>query len=109
MHECVCVCALSLMTQMTFLTPVSTDPSATLCHRSLNARSGSVEKPQCEINPFPPQPASIRWAAPLTDSAFSPIYLQADWFSTSLWGLNGELGISSVTRAPTATKEHNGS
>ncbi|XP_076006090.1 TAP binding protein (tapasin), tandem duplicate 1 [Genypterus blacodes] len=84
-----------------------TDPSATLCHRSLNARSGAVKKPQCEINPFPPQPATIQWAAALTDSGISPIYLQADWFSASVQGLNGELGTSIVTRAPSETKEHN--
>ncbi|KAM6903248.1 TAP binding protein (tapasin), tandem duplicate 1 [Lycodopsis pacificus] len=82
------------------------DPAATLCHRSLNPPRGSVEKPQCEINPFLPQPSTLKWVAPLTDSASSPINLQADWFSTALQGLNGELAISTITRAPTATKEH---
>ncbi|XP_068566935.1 TAP binding protein (tapasin), tandem duplicate 1 [Cebidichthys violaceus] len=83
------------------------DPAATLCHRSLNPPRGSVEKPQCEINPFLPQPSTLKWVAPLTDSASSPIYLQADWFSTSFQGLNRQLAISAITRAPTATKEHN--
>nr|AEE65411.1 tapasin precursor [Dicentrarchus labrax] len=84
-----------------------TDPAGTFCHPSLNPPRGSVKKPQCEINPFLPQPSSLKWVAPLTDSALSPIYLQADWFSTSHQGLNKELTISSITRAPTATKEHN--
>ncbi|KAF7651616.1 hypothetical protein LDENG_00108380 [Lucifuga dentata] len=84
-----------------------TDPAATLCHRSLNARRGSVKKPHCEMNPFLPQPATIQWAAALTDSAFSPIYLQADWFSSALQGLNKQLTISAIMRAPTATKEQN--
>uniref|UniRef100_A0AAQ4S6P7 Ig-like domain-containing protein n=1 Tax=Gasterosteus aculeatus aculeatus TaxID=481459 RepID=A0AAQ4S6P7_GASAC len=82
-----------------------TDPAGTLCHRSLNPPRGSVEKPQCEINPFLPQPSTLKWASPLTDSASSPIYLQADWFSTALKGLNGQLAVSTITRAPTATKE----
>nr|XP_040043846.1 tapasin-like isoform X2 [Gasterosteus aculeatus aculeatus] len=85
-----------------------TDPAGTLCHRSLNPPRGSVEKPQCEINPFLPQPSTLKWASPLTDSASSPIYLQADWFSTALQGLNGQLAVSTITRAPTATKEHRG-
>uniref|UniRef100_A0AAQ4Q5X5 Ig-like domain-containing protein n=1 Tax=Gasterosteus aculeatus aculeatus TaxID=481459 RepID=A0AAQ4Q5X5_GASAC len=53
-----------------------TDPAGTLCHRSLNPPRGSVEKPQCEINPFLPQPSTLKWASPLTDSASSPIYLR---------------------------------
>lgn len=84
-----------------------TDPAATLCHRSLNPPRGSVKKPQCEINPFLPQPCTLKWVAPLTDSAISPIYLQADWFSTAIHGLNRQLGISNIIRAPTATAEHN--
>ncbi|XP_031151419.1 TAP binding protein (tapasin), tandem duplicate 1 [Sander lucioperca] len=84
-----------------------TDPAATLCQRSLNPPRGSVQKPQCEINPFLPQPSTLKWVAPLTDSALSPTYLQADWFSTALQGLNEELAISTIMRAPTATKEHN--
>ncbi|XP_062414308.1 tapasin-like [Pungitius pungitius] len=83
-----------------------TDPAGTLCHRSLNPPRGSVEKPQCEINPFLPQPSTLKWASPLTDSASSPIYLQAHWFSTAIQGLNGQLAVSTITRAPTATKEH---
>uniref|UniRef100_A0A3Q3J3N6 Ig-like domain-containing protein n=1 Tax=Monopterus albus TaxID=43700 RepID=A0A3Q3J3N6_MONAL len=83
-----------------------TDPAATLCHHSLNPPRGSIKKPQCEINPFLPQPSTLKWVAPLTDSALSPIYLQADWFSTALQGLDQQLGISSITRAPSGTKEH---
>ncbi|KAM9386380.1 TAP binding protein (tapasin), tandem duplicate 1 [Pholidichthys leucotaenia] len=84
-----------------------TDPAATLCHRSLNPPRGSVKKPQCEINPFLPQPATLNWVSSLTESALSPRYLEADWFSVSLQGLNEELGISTITRAPTGTKDHN--
>lgn len=83
-----------------------TDPSATLCHRSLTPPSGSVEKPRCEIIPFLPHLSALKWVAPLTDSASSPIYLQADWFSTSLQGLDGQLAVSTITRAATATTEH---
>ncbi|XP_033492027.1 tapasin [Epinephelus lanceolatus] len=84
-----------------------TDPAATLCHRCLNPPRGSVKKPQCEINPFLPQPSTLKWVAPLTASALSPMYLQAVWFSTAVQGLNKELSVSSIMRAPTATKEHN--
>lgn len=84
-----------------------TDPAGTLCHRSMNPPKGSIEKPLCEINPFLPQPSTLKWVAPLTDSAFSPMYLQADWFSTAHQGLNEQLTMSTITRAPTATKEHN--
>ncbi|KAM4630984.1 TAP binding protein (tapasin), tandem duplicate 1 isoform 2-T2 [Polymixia lowei] len=84
-----------------------TDPAATLCHPSLHPARGSIEKPQCEINPFQPQPSTIQWAAALTDSALSPIYLQADWFSASLQGLNGQMTLSSIMRAPTAAKDPN--
>uniref|UniRef100_A0A6Q2WXM4 Ig-like domain-containing protein n=1 Tax=Esox lucius TaxID=8010 RepID=A0A6Q2WXM4_ESOLU len=82
-----------------------TDPAATFCSSSLHPPEGSVQKPQCEINPFMPQPSSVQWTVSLTDSAHSPIYLQADWYSASLQGLNGQLSLSSVMRAPTATKE----
>lgn len=85
----------------------ATDPGATLCHPSLHTPRGSIEKPQCEINPFLPHPSTVQWAAPLTDSALSPIYLQADWFSTALQGLDGQLVLSSIMRATTATKEPN--
>ncbi|KAG7235012.1 hypothetical protein INR49_003423 [Caranx melampygus] len=73
-----------------------TDPAATLCHPTLSPPRGSIQKPQCEINPFLPQPSTLKWVAPLTDSAFSPIYLQADWFSAALHGVDKELGISSI-------------
>ncbi|XP_040909430.1 TAP binding protein (tapasin), tandem duplicate 1 isoform X2 [Toxotes jaculatrix] len=84
-----------------------TDPAATLCHHSLSPPKGSIKKPQCEISPFLQQPSTLQWVAPLTDSAFSPIYLQADWFSVALQGLNKERVISSIVRAPTGTKESN--
>nr|XP_015829501.2 TAP binding protein (tapasin), tandem duplicate 1 [Nothobranchius furzeri] len=85
---------------------VITDPAATLCHHSLNPPRGSIQKPQCEINPFLPQPSSLRWVTSLTESALSPIYLQADWFSASFQGLDEQLGVSAITRAPTGTKDH---
>ncbi|XP_029369827.1 TAP binding protein (tapasin), tandem duplicate 1 [Echeneis naucrates] len=84
-----------------------TDPAATLCHRSLSPPRGSIIKPQCEINPYQPHPSTLKWVAPLTESAFSPIYLQADWLSASLHGINNEVVISSIMRAPTGTKENN--
>ncbi|MED6280995.1 hypothetical protein CHARACLAT_016835 [Characodon lateralis] len=83
-----------------------TDPAATLCHPSLNPPRGSIKKPQCEINPFLPQPSSLKWVASLTESALSPIYLQADWFSGSFQGLDEQLSISTISRAPSGTKEH---
>ncbi|XP_014870893.1 TAP binding protein (tapasin), tandem duplicate 1 isoform X1 [Poecilia latipinna] len=85
---------------------VITDPSANLCHASLNPPRGSIQKPQCEINPFLPQPSSLNWVASLTESALSPVYLQADWFSSSYQGLNQQIGVSTISRAPTGTKEH---
>ncbi|KAM9838563.1 tapasin-like [Aulostomus maculatus] len=84
-----------------------TDPAATLCHRSLNPPRGSIKKPQCEINPFLPQPSSLKWVAPLTEPALSPMYLQADWLSAAIQGLNQQLAVSTVMRATTATKEPN--
>ncbi|KAG7501392.1 tapasin precursor [Solea senegalensis] len=84
-----------------------TDPAATLCHHSLSPPKGSIEKPQCEISPFLQQPSNLKWVAPLTVSGFSPLYLQADWFSAALRGVDKELAISTVMRAPTATKEPN--
>ncbi|XP_039977561.1 TAP binding protein (tapasin), tandem duplicate 1 [Xiphias gladius] len=84
-----------------------TDPAATLCHHSLSPPRGSVQEPQCEISPFLQRPSTLKWVAALTDSAFSPIYLQADWFSVALQGTNKQLGISSIMRAPTGTKEPN--
>ncbi|KAJ8372453.1 hypothetical protein AAFF_G00288980 [Aldrovandia affinis] len=82
-----------------------TDPGASLCSTPLHPPEGSIRKPKCEINPFLPQPSTVQWAAPLTDSAHSPIYLQADWFSASLQGLDGQLRLSSVMRDPTATNK----
>lgn len=82
-----------------------TDPGASLCSSSLRPPEGSVRKPQCEINPFLPQPAMVQWAAPLTESAHSPIYLQADWLSVSAQGLDGQLALSSVMRATTKTNK----
>ncbi|XP_048850198.1 TAP binding protein (tapasin), tandem duplicate 1 [Brienomyrus brachyistius] len=83
------------------------DPSATLCRSALHPPQGSVKKPQCEINPFLPQPAMIQWAAALTSAALSPVYLQADWFSVALQGLDGQLVLSNVMRATSATNEPN--
>ncbi|CAJ1083035.1 TAP binding protein (tapasin)%2C tandem duplicate 1 [Xyrichtys novacula] len=83
------------------------DPAGTLCLPSLNPPKGSVKKSQCEINPFLPHPSDLRWVAPLTDSTMSPLYLQADWFTTSHQDFKRQLTISSITRAPTASKEHN--
>lgn len=82
------------------------DPAGTLCHRSFDPPRGSVTKPQCEINPFLPQPSSLDWVSPLTDSGLSPVYLQADWFSSAFQGLNDQLGVSTITRAPAGSKEH---
>ncbi|XP_030002997.1 TAP binding protein (tapasin), tandem duplicate 1 [Sphaeramia orbicularis] len=84
-----------------------TDPAGSLCHSSLNPPRGSIKKPQCEINPFLPQPSSLKWVAPLTESALSPLYLQADWISAALQGLDKEMTITSIMRAPTSTKENN--
>lgn len=93
---------------VTLVIPLSSDPAGTLCHRALNPPQGSIRKPPCEINPFLPYPSILKWVAPLTDSAISPIYLQAEWFSTSLQGVDEQLTVSSITRAPTASKEHDG-
>ncbi|KAJ8290138.1 hypothetical protein GJAV_G00009140 [Gymnothorax javanicus] len=83
------------------------DPSAFLCSSSLHSPEGSVKKPQCEINPFLPQPSIVKWAAPLTGSGQSPVYLEADWFSASLRGLNEHLVLSTVMRAEKTSKELN--
>ena len=91
-----------------FLT-LSSDPGATLCHQSLSPPTrGSLQKAQCEISPFLHQPSTLKWAAPLTVTGFSPVYLQADWFSAALLGLDKQLILSSIMRPPTATKESNG-
>ena len=93
---------------ISLLTLTSSDPEATLCHPSLHAPRGSIQKPQCAINPFLPYPSSFDWAASLTESGLSPIYLQADWFKAAVQGLDRQLVVSSVMRAPTATKEPSG-
>ncbi|XP_076865667.1 TAP binding protein (tapasin), tandem duplicate 1 [Brachyhypopomus gauderio] len=84
-----------------------TDPAGTFCSSSLHPPEGSVTKPQCEINPFTPQASMVRWAASLTNSAQSPIYLDADWFSVAAQGLDGQLILSNLMRASTASNEPN--
>ncbi|CAL8253911.1 unnamed protein product, partial [Lota lota] len=84
-----------------------TDGSTSLCHPSLHPPRGSLVKPRCELHPFLPQPADVQWAASLTDSALSPAHLQADWLSAAILGLNGELALSTVARAATATSQSN--
>ncbi|XP_061787515.1 tapasin-like isoform X1 [Nerophis lumbriciformis] len=81
------------------------DPAATLCHRSLCPLSGSAHKPVCEISSFLPHPSTVKWAASLTESAFSPLYLQADWMAASIQGLDAQLGVSNVLRATTGTSD----
>nr|BAJ07263.1 TAP-binding protein [Oryzias latipes]BAJ07287.1 TAP-binding protein [Oryzias latipes] len=85
---------------------VITDPAETLCHRSFNPPRGSIKKPQCEVNPFLPQPSSLAWVRSLTENAFSPVYLQADWFSASFHSVDDQRGVATITRAPSGTKEH---
>ncbi|XP_069055104.1 TAP binding protein (tapasin), tandem duplicate 1 [Lepisosteus oculatus] len=82
-----------------------TDAGASLCSPSLRAAEGAVEKPQCEVSPFLPQPALVRWAAPLTAAGSSPAHLQADWLSAALRGLQGQLVLSSLLRAPSASDQ----
>uniref|UniRef100_A0AAY5K208 Ig-like domain-containing protein n=1 Tax=Esox lucius TaxID=8010 RepID=A0AAY5K208_ESOLU len=72
------------------------DPAATFCSSSLHPPEGSVQKPQCKINPFMPHPTH------------SPFYLQADWYSAALyltfkshssnstWTVYHEQGVSSL-------------
>lgn len=93
---------------MPFFSPSLSDPGASLCSSSLCPPEGSIRKPQCEVNPFLPQPAMVQWAAPLTESAHSPMYLQADWLSVSVQGLDGQLVLSGVMRAPTKSKKPSG-
>ncbi|KAM9476946.1 tapasin-like [Clarias gariepinus] len=81
------------------------DPASTFCSAALHPPEGTVNKPQCEINPFNPQASMVKWAAPLTASAQSPIYLHADWFSVAAQGLNKELTLANVMRAPSGSKE----
>jgi len=84
------------------------DPAGTFCSAALNPPKGSVNKPKCEINPFMPHASMVRWASALTDSAQSPVYLQADWFSVAAQGLDDQLTLSNIMRAPSASKEPNG-
>lgn len=95
-------------TSLSLLTPLSSDPAGTLCHSTLKPPRGSVKKPHCELNSFLPQPSTLKWVAPLTDSAFSPMYLQADWVAASLHGLDKQLVISSIMRAGAAANEQDG-
>ncbi|XP_062850828.1 tapasin-like [Trichomycterus rosablanca] len=81
------------------------DPAATFCHSALHPPAGSVTKPQCEMNPFSPQASMVKWAAALTESAQSPVYLDATWFSVAAHGLNREVILSNVMRAPSGSKE----
>uniref|UniRef100_A0A8C2EH13 Ig-like domain-containing protein n=1 Tax=Cyprinus carpio TaxID=7962 RepID=A0A8C2EH13_CYPCA len=74
----------------------------------LNPPKGSVNKPKCEINPFMPHASMVRWASALTDSAQSPVYLQADWFSVAAQGLDEQLMLSNIMRALSASKEPKG-
>ncbi|XP_028819562.1 tapasin-like [Denticeps clupeoides] len=82
-----------------------TDPAGSFCQLPLHRPKGSVKKPQCEINPFSPQPSIVPWARALTDTAQSPIYLQAEWLSVSAQGLDGKLVLSNVMRAPSGSQE----
>lgn len=84
-----------------------TDGSASLCHSSLHPPRGSLIKPQCELHPFFPHPADVKWATALTDNALSPAHLQADWLSAAILGVNGELVLSTVMQAATASSQSN--
>ncbi|XP_058864965.1 tapasin-like isoform X1 [Acipenser ruthenus] len=79
------------------------DPAGPLCSSSLLTVEGAVEKPQCEINPFTPQPAHVDWSLSLTSGGVSPARLGADWLSTSITAHKGDIGVSSILRVPTAT------
>lgn len=96
-------------TYVTLVIPLSSDPAGTLCHRALNPPRGSIKKPLCEINPFLLHSSTLKWVAPLTASGRSPIYLEADWLSTSIQGIDKGLTVSTITRAPSASKELDGS
>uniref|UniRef100_A0A3Q3FJY2 Ig-like domain-containing protein n=1 Tax=Labrus bergylta TaxID=56723 RepID=A0A3Q3FJY2_9LABR len=74
---------------------------------SLRPCRHSLPKPQCEINPFLPHPSDLKWVAALTESTLSPLYLQADWFTTSHQDSKQQRTISSIMRAPPGAKEHN--
>lgn len=75
-----------------------TDPSGSMCHRALNPPEGSIKKPNCEFNPFQPEPCPLKWVAPLTESSQSPLYLQAQWFTATIHGLDKEMSVTSVVR-----------
>lgn len=83
-----------------------TDPSGSLCHRALNPPKGSIKKPICELNPFQPEPSSLKWVAPLTDSAQSPLYLQARWFAATIHGVDKEMSVTSVIRTPNPSERN---
>ncbi|KAK1155068.1 tapasin [Acipenser oxyrinchus oxyrinchus] len=84
------------------------DPAGTLCSSSLLTVEGAVEKPQCEINPFTPQPAQVDWSLSLTSGGVSPARLGADWLSTSITAHKKDIGVSSILRVPTATGQATG-
>ncbi|XP_066530514.1 TAP binding protein (tapasin), tandem duplicate 1 [Hoplias malabaricus] len=77
-----------------------TDLAATFCSSALHPPEGSLNKPQCEINPLIPQASMVKWAEALTETAQSPTYLAADWFSVAAQGIDGQLTMSNVMRAP---------
>ncbi|KAL7826479.1 hypothetical protein AOLI_G00316880 [Acnodon oligacanthus] len=81
------------------------DPAATFCSPALQPPEGSLIRPQCEINPFTPQASMVKWAAALTETAQSPTHLDADWFSVAAQGLDGQLTLSNVMRASSASRE----
>lgn len=82
-----------------------TDPAATFCSSSLHPPEGSLNKPQCEINPFTPQASLVKWAAALTETGQSPTYLDGDWYSVAAQGLDGQLTLSNVMQAPAGSKQ----
>ncbi|XP_056336038.1 tapasin-like [Danio aesculapii] len=82
-----------------------TDPAGTFRSAALNPPKRSVNKPKCEINPFMPHASMVRWASALTDSAQSPVYLQADWFSVAAQGIDEQLTLSNIMRASSASKD----
>ncbi|MGH0156778.1 UNVERIFIED_CONTAM: hypothetical protein FKN15_031670 [Acipenser sinensis] len=77
--------------------------AGSLCSSSLLTVEGAVEKPQCEINPFTPQPAHVDWSLSLTSGGGSPARPGADWLSTSITAHKGDIGVSSILRVSTAT------
>uniref|UniRef100_A0A8C6WUJ7 TAP binding protein (tapasin), tandem duplicate 2 n=1 Tax=Neogobius melanostomus TaxID=47308 RepID=A0A8C6WUJ7_9GOBI len=83
-----------------------TDPSGSMCHRALNPPEGAIKKPNCELNPFQPEPSSLKWVAPLTDSAQSPLYLQAQWLAATIHGVDKEMSVTSVIRHPTQSERN---